>query len=69
MGTIPKLVRLDRPIYKRAYLWWSEIVPAEISLSCSDLKTNIETTTTKKKILILVYAKLVQLCVFCGEYN
>lgn len=68
MGTIPKPLRLDRPIYKRAYLWWCEIVPAEIFLSCSDLKTNIG-TTTKKKMIIIVYAKLVQLCVFCRGYN
>lgn len=60
MGTIPKLLRLDRPIYKRAFLWWSEIMPAEISLSCSDLKTDIG-TTTKTKMKIIVNAKLVQL--------
>lgn len=49
MGTILKLARLDRPIYKRAYLWWSEIVFAEFSLSHNDLKTNIGTTVKKKK--------------------
>lgn len=47
MGTILKLARLDRPIYKRAYLWRSEIVFAEFFLSCNDLKTNIGITIKK----------------------